>query len=109
MIKPQRRGEKQVHHRIVKHIGNCRALIGIVRSLTAPPSHTTGHTGHVHGGSMKLNSYRATKLGSPKLLKYRAVSASASAGVFDRRHGPCADLLVCHASRTLTPRRRNSR
>jgi len=57
----------------------------------------------------ELNCYLAAKLGSPKLLKYRAVSASASAGVFDRRHGPCADLLVCHASRTLTPRRRSSR
>ena len=28
--------------------------IGIGRSLTAPPSHTTGHTGHVSGGSLKL-------------------------------------------------------
>src|SRR6266508_3352 len=28
----------------------CR--IGIGRSLTAPPSHTTVHTDHVHGGSM---------------------------------------------------------
>ena len=27
-------------------------LIGIGRSLTAPPSHTTVRTGHVHGGSM---------------------------------------------------------
>jgi len=27
-------------------------LIGIGRSLTAPPSHTTVHTDHVHGGSM---------------------------------------------------------
>ena len=27
-------------------------LIGIGRSLTAPPSHTTGHTGHVSGGSL---------------------------------------------------------
>ena len=27
-------------------------LIGIGRSLTAPPSHTTGRTGHVSGGSM---------------------------------------------------------
>ena len=25
--------------------------IGIGRSLTAPPSHTTGHTDHVSGGS----------------------------------------------------------
>ena len=29
-------------------------LIGIGESLTAPPSHTTGHTGHVSGGSLKL-------------------------------------------------------
>jgi len=26
--------------------------IGIGRSLAAPPSHTTGRTGHVSGGSM---------------------------------------------------------
>ena len=37
------------------------------------------------------------------LLKYRTGRASASAGVFDSRQGPSADLLVCHASRTLTP------
>ena len=29
-----------------------RAPIGIGRSLAAPPSHTTGRTGHVSGGSM---------------------------------------------------------
>src|ERR1035437_8170602 len=49
-------------------------------------------------------SYRPTKVGSPKLLKYRTGSASASAGVIESRHGPCADLLVFHASRTETPR-----
>src|ERR1035437_6450915 len=32
----------------------CTAHIGIGRSLAAPPSHTTGHTGHVSGGSLKL-------------------------------------------------------
>ena len=30
-----------------------RRLIGIGRNLTAPPSHTTVHTGHVHGGSLR--------------------------------------------------------
>ncbi len=39
-----------------RHVGtvtNFRSsrLIGIGRSLTAPPSHTTVRTGHVHGGS----------------------------------------------------------
>ena len=57
----------------------------------------------------ELNYYLAAMFGSPKLLKYRAGNASASAGVLDKRHGPCADLLVFHASRTLTPRRRSSR
>jgi hypothetical protein len=27
-------------------------LIGIEGALTVPPSHTTVHTGHVHGGSV---------------------------------------------------------
>src|SRR3972149_5401252 len=57
----------------------------------------------------ELNYYLAAMFGSPRLLKYRAGNASASAGVLDKRHGPCADLLVFHASRTLTPRRRSSR
>ena len=57
----------------------------------------------------EFNYYLAAMFGSPRLLKYRAGNASASAGVLDKRHGPCADLLVFHASRTLTPRRRSSR
>jgi hypothetical protein len=56
-----------------------------------------------------VHSYLAAKAGSPRVAKYRAGNASVSAGVWHRRHGPCADLLVFHASRTLTPRRRNSR
>ena len=65
-------------------------------------------TDHVHGGSMKC-SYLSANAGSPNSAKYRTGNACASAGVFDKRHGPCADLAMCHASRTLTPRRRSSR
>ena len=36
----------------------------------------------------ELNSYRGARFGSPKLVKKRNGSASASAGVFDNRHGP---------------------
>lgn len=54
-------------------------------------------------------SYRVTNAGRPLVLKYFADNASVSAGVFDSRHGPCADLLVIHASRTETPRLRSSR
>jgi hypothetical protein len=57
----------------------------------------------------ELNSYRGARLGSPKVSKKRNGSANANAGVFDSRHGPCADLLVFHASRTDTPRLRSSR
>jgi hypothetical protein len=57
----------------------------------------------------ELNSYRGARLGSPKFVKKRNGSANANAGVFDSRHGPCADLLVFHASRTDTPRLRSSR
>jgi len=57
----------------------------------------------------ELNSYRGARLGSPMLLKKRNGSAIANAGVFDSRHGPWADLLVFHASRTDTPRLRSSR
>ncbi len=46
------------------------------------------------------DSYRATRVSSPKLLKYRTGKANASAGIFDSRQGPCADFLVLHASRT---------
>ena len=57
----------------------------------------------------ELNSYRGARLGSPKVSKKRNGSANANAGVFDSRHGPCADLLVFHASRTDTPRLRSCR
>ncbi len=57
----------------------------------------------------ELNSYRGTRLGSPMLLKKRNGGAIASAGVLDNRHGPWADLLVFHASRTDTPRLHNFR
>jgi hypothetical protein len=44
-------------------------LIGIGESLTASPSHTTGHTAHVSGGSLKLRFSHAaltgTSSGSP--------------------------------------------
>jgi len=74
--------------------------------------------GHVHGGSMPKAlrvagsehiSYRSTIDGNPSALKYLAGSANVNAGVFDKRHGPCADLPVFQASRTVTPRLRNSR
>jgi hypothetical protein len=57
----------------------------------------------------ELNSYRAARLGTPRVSKKRKGNAKARAGVFDKRHGPCADLLVYHASRTVTPRLRSSR
>ena len=57
----------------------------------------------------ELNSYRGARLGSPMVSKKRNGSANANAGVFDNRHGSCADLLVFHASRTDTPRLRSSR
>ena len=57
----------------------------------------------------EVDSTLATNVGKLKLAKYRAGNANVSAGVRDNRQGPCADLLVFHASRTLTPRRRNSR
>ena len=64
--------------------------------------------GTVHGGSMDTSCH-PTRDGKPKLLKTLAGKASDSAGVFDRRHGPCALLLVFYASRTDTPRLRSSR
>jgi len=57
----------------------------------------------------ELNSYRGARLGSPNVSNKRNGSALANAGVFDNRHGPWADLLVFHASRTDTPRLRSSR
>src|SRR5216683_266098 len=35
--------------------GSRRGLIGIGGHLAAPPSHTTGHTGPYHGGSIELS------------------------------------------------------
>jgi hypothetical protein len=49
------------------------------------------------------------KAGSPIPLNMFAGNARVRAGVLDNRHGPCADLLVFQASRTVTPRLRNSR
>ncbi len=85
----------------------CR-LIGIGEDLAILPLPHHRAYGAVHGGSM--NKFRhPARDGSPKLLKTLAGRASDSAGVFDRRHGPCALLLVFHASRTDTPRLRSSR
>ncbi len=57
----------------------------------------------------EANSYRGARLGSPICSKKRKGSAIDRAGVCDTRHGPCADLLTFHASRTDTPRLRSSR
>ena len=59
--------------------------------------------------SDELNAYRAAGLGTPRFLKKAHGNAMVSADVFDSRHGPCADLLVFHASRTDIPRLRSSR
>ncbi|ACK78256.1 hypothetical protein AFE_0516 [Acidithiobacillus ferrooxidans ATCC 23270] len=56
----------------------------------------------------ELNAYRAARLGTPRFLKKANGNAMVSAAVFDSRHGPCADLLMFHASRTVTPRLRSS-
>lgn len=40
------------------------AAIGIGRSLAASPSHTTGHTGHVSGGSLKRRLSHAALAGA---------------------------------------------
>ena len=51
-----------------------------------------------HGSRIRrfdeLNAYRAARLGTPRFLKKANGNAMVSAGVFDSRHGPCADLLV---------------
>jgi hypothetical protein len=57
----------------------------------------------------ELNSYRGARLGSPRFSKKRNGSAMDRAGVLDSRHGPWADLLVFHASRTEMPRWRSCR
>ena len=62
-----------------------RGLIGIGESLTASPSHTTGHTGHVSGGSLNNGHSHAAlagaNSGSPIWRNSLTGNASDKAGV----------------------------
>ena len=42
----------------------------------------------------ELNAYRAARRGTPRVSKKRKGNAKARAGIFDQRHGPCADWRV---------------
>src|SRR5215472_893225 len=61
--------------------------IGIGGSLTAPPSHTTVHTDHVHGGSLDYAA-RTTREGRPSAVKKALGRATCMAGVRAIRQGP---------------------
>ena len=61
--------------------------IGIGSSLAAPPSPTTVHTGHVHGGSLDYVA-RTTREGRPRAVKKALGRAVCMAGVRAIRQGP---------------------
>ena len=48
-------------------------VIGIGRSLAAPPSHTTRHTGPYHGGSIWLHAVRCIQSDEAHLIKEAVV------------------------------------
>ena len=61
--------------------------IGIGSGLAAPPSPTTVHTGHVHGGSLDYVA-RTTREGRPRAAKKALGRAICMAGVRAIRQGP---------------------
>jgi len=82
------------------------ASIGIGGSLAAPPSHTTGHTGPYHGGSLDYAA-PGVMAGRPRAARSAFESAMLRAGLAAIRQGPCALPAVWAASRRGTPRRVN--
>ena len=58
----------------------CPFQIGIGRSLAAPPSHTTGHTGPCHGGSLD-QAARGAMDGRPSAARSAFESAMSRAGL----------------------------
>jgi len=73
--------------RCTEQSGEFRPAIGIGGSLTAPPSHTTVHTDHVHGGSLDYAA-RTTREGRPRAVKKALGRATCMAGVRAIRQGP---------------------
>ena len=59
--------------------------IGLGRSLTAPPSHTTGHTGHISGGSLNNGcSHAARADATPAAPFVETISRAASVARTER-------------------------
>ena len=62
------------------------SMIGIGGHLAVPPSHTTGHTGPYHGGSIGLGVGRNVEVGKTETVEIRVAQ-----GLLDRRvsgHAP---------------------
>ena len=56
------------------------SMIGIGGHLAVPPSHTTGHTGPYHGGSIGLGVGRNVEVGKTETVEIRVAQ-----GLLDRR------------------------
>jgi hypothetical protein len=88
-----------------------RRRIGIGRGLTASPRphHRTYGSRLRRFGGFSSRWGPCWRRGTPSPSKSLPGSASASAGLRLKRHGPCADLTVFQARSRLTPRQRRSR
>ena len=70
-------GERSVHKKLRVASGS---MIGIGGHLAVPPSHTTGHTGPYHGGSIGLGVGRNVEVGKTETVEIRVAQ-----GLLDRR------------------------